>query len=131
MIIETRIVTFKEDALQEALQVYQSKFPEKFPEGALQGARVTRTHPPTVVVEVESASGRRQLSRVEFREAEIAAILIHYCRTHRIPLPRAASKRLDVEEGNICLILTKALQPPLAHLAPLVPLAPEGEPAAS
>jgi hypothetical protein len=39
--------------------------------------------------------------------ADLAAALILYCRSHKIPLPANASKSLEILGGQLCLAFTK------------------------
>lgn len=114
MITETRQIAFSDEALMKAIALYAAGFPEKMPQGRLLKVQFRSIEPPTLTVVVE-ADGRTTEREVEFSRTEIAALLMHYCRRERIPLPRVSEKGLMVDKGRICLVITKTLAPPPAE----------------
>jgi len=51
--------------------------------------------------------GLADAQRILVDGADLAAALILYCRSHKIPLPANATKSLEVFGGQLCLAFTK------------------------
>lgn len=111
MIVDSRHIMFSPEAIREALKNYRTLFPQKQPPGLL-GPIVVRGVDPLVLGVKVQAMGSTVYREIEMDENEVAAMLILFCRTLKVPLPRTASKSIEVEGENIALIVSKALMMP-------------------
>lgn len=108
MITEKRLIIFSSEALLQALALYASAFPAKMPEGKPSRVWLKNIEPPIIGIEVAAKTDTRE-SELQLSQAELAALLIHFCRREKIPLPRTAEKSLAADNGQACLVLTKAI----------------------
>ncbi|MFC3230412.1 hypothetical protein ACFOGJ_24400 [Marinibaculum pumilum] len=108
MIIETRRLAFTDDSLIDAVTVALGS-------GVIKGPRV-----PVVRYEIPDVEGvmlRVMLKQppplgpqpMDLTMAQVAAILINYCRFRRIPVPRAGKKKLAAQGNAIILSITQEL----------------------
>ena len=108
MITEKRQILFSNDALREAVRHVASVMPDKVPHGMIRRVWLSEEPELLLFVQVEPL-GARKLYEVSFRHSEIAAFLILFCRKLKVPLPRTAEKYLEVEGGNLSLVITKQI----------------------
>lgn len=107
MITERRLISFSRSALADGVMNYgMAAKPPRFT--LVRSIDVTGDHTPTLVAEV--AGGEDDPGDlIEFNPAETVAILILLCRRERIPLPRHSEKTLCLDNGELCLVLTRRL----------------------
>ncbi|OYQ37679.1 hypothetical protein CHU95_00495 [Niveispirillum lacus] len=108
MIVDSRHIMFSPEAIREAVKTFRDLFPTKQPPGLL-GPIMIRSRDPLVLGVKIQATGSSLYREVEMDESEVAAMLILFCRKIKIPLPRTASKSIEVDGDNIALIVSKAL----------------------
>ncbi|MEQ8349351.1 MAG: hypothetical protein RIB84_00095 [Sneathiellaceae bacterium] len=108
MIIETRRLTFTDESLLDAVKVALGS-------GVIKGPRL-----PVVRYEVPDVEGvmLRVLLRqgpplgplpLDLTMAQVAAVLINYCRFRRIPIPRSGKKKLLAQGNAVILSITQEL----------------------
>lgn len=106
MITETRMIGFSPEALTAAIRLFGEGAPQRLPAGQIR--RVwARTGTPFALSCLVDAGDEPDVLTLELSPAEVAAILIHYCRQEGIPLPRHSDKHLKIDGDDLCLILTK------------------------
>lgn len=106
MITERRQILFSNESLKEAVKFAATVMPDKVPHGMIRRVWVGEEPELMLFVQVEPL-GARKLTEVSFRHTEIAVMLILFCRKLKIPLPRSADKYLEMEGGNLSLVITK------------------------
>ena len=104
MLSEVRIIAFPPEDVLEAIDGFSAMADERLFKGKAIDCHV-RKHPGVhAVLEVQRAAGEK-IDLVNLNSAQLAAALISFCYSHYVPLPRAASKELDVIDGQLVLRL--------------------------
>lgn len=109
MITERRQITFSVEALKDVLDAFRRTFPDRVPHGSIRRVWLDEAPEATLCAQIEQ-SGARTLHEVRYGRPEIAAFLIFYCRQRRIPLPRSSYKFIEVDNGDLSLILTSRFE---------------------
>lgn len=109
MIVDSRHIQFSPEAVRAAVKTFRELFPQKQPPGLLGPIMIRSDNPLILGVKIQ-AMGSSVYREIEMEEAEVAAMLIIYCRKMKIPLPRAAEKSMEVDGDRIALIVSKAMQ---------------------
>lgn len=108
MINERRLISFSRAILAEGVLNYGlATKPPRFT--IVRDVEVLYAPIPTLVAEV-SGSVNDPGDRIEFNPAETVAILILLCRREKIPLPRYSEKTLCVDNGDLCLVLSRKIE---------------------
>lgn len=106
MSTETRRITFSAIELIQAITRHRRDEKHPLPESRIRGARVENGEGPVPHVSlVLDPMGGDGASSIDFRPTEIAAALIKFCHSKRIPLPRRAQKSLGIDRGQVSLVL--------------------------
>lgn len=100
MASESRIVTFANAEVIQALLEFCEQGNRPLPEGGVR--QLSFSNDPQVRVALEPERG----NPIGFHEHEIAAALILYCRKIGIPIPRRATKSLQVGQDTVALHLS-------------------------
>jgi len=104
---EYRSITFSEVELIRAVVERRQQHRQQLPYGTIQGAvpvtEADGTSLRAITLSVESDAGERHALQVS--PEETAAALIHYCLQRRVPIPKAASKWVDVIDGEVALFM--------------------------
>lgn len=106
MITETRTIAFSPEALTAAVRLFRTGAPHRMPAGEIRCAWAKAGTPLTLSCLVDGGDEPDVLT-LDLSPAEIAAILIHFCRQEGIPLPRHSEKHLKIDGDVLSLILTK------------------------
>jgi len=101
MATESRVVTFTNTEVIEALLEFCAQSNRPAPEGGVR--QITFSNDRQVKLMLEPEKGDAPLS---FYEHEVAAALILFCRKTGIPIPRRAAKSLQVAPDSVALHLT-------------------------
>jgi hypothetical protein len=97
---ESRIVTFSNAEVSEALTEFCEQTKRPLPEGGIK--RLTFSNEKEVRIAVEPEKGNGAMN---FYEHEIAAALILYCNKRSIPVARRAVKSLQIAQDTVALHL--------------------------
>ncbi len=101
---EVRIIAFTPEDVLEAIDGFGAIADKRLFRGKAIDCHV-RKHPEVhVVLEVQRAGGEK-IGPVDLNSTQLAAALISFCFDHYIPLPRVASKELDVIDDQLVLRL--------------------------
>jgi hypothetical protein len=101
MATESRVVTFTNSEIIEALLHFCETTKRPVPEGGVRQFKFSNDQ--QVAVTLEPVTGTNVIT---FHESEIAAALILYCRKLGIPVARRAAKSLQVGVDTVALHLT-------------------------
>jgi|SRR5579863_6726802 len=101
MATETRVVTFANSEVIEALVEFCEQAKRPLPEGGVRQLTFSNDNQVKVMLEPEKGD-----SVITFHEHEVAAALILHCRKIGIPIARRAAKSLQVGQGSVALHLT-------------------------
>ena len=105
---EMRKLVFSNDELKEAIILYNQIASEKLPAGDFLSCEIENGDEIKVVIRIsETKTGATQ--RIVLTSAFIGACLVNFCRQKRIPLPRDATKALQVIGDNIALNVNKQM----------------------
>ena len=102
--METRKLEFTEAEVQSALVTYSLRREIDLPERNIEQVIIGEGTNPTVILEYVPGQPGDE-SDVEFSGEQVAAALILYCKSQKIPLPRQAKKVLLEEDGGISMII--------------------------
>jgi|GEM_PF-2048786 len=103
MIIEKRQFWFTQSSLINALKWYASTPNRKaFPAGTVVDLKITQNPTLELVAIVDGEAGGPRVE-ISFLEPEIIAILIYFCKTQKIPIPRQSEKKIVVAHGTLIL----------------------------
>ena len=99
---EVRYVIFSKEELLVAVQSYFQRVGEKFPEGTIEKILPIYDEVLSVLMEI---GGRRH----KFNDGLIFRALLLACKSGRVPLPKMATKQLQVVDDNVALVITKGV----------------------
>ncbi len=101
---ELRKILFPKDELQAAVVDYclRSKIP--LPDKNIDELEV-RADPEAMVVLKYADAGPEETGEVELSRDQVAAALIRYCSSIKVPLPRSAQKVLQPGDDGISLLI--------------------------
>lgn len=102
---EIRLIVFSDEELRDAITAFDAASNKPMLRGRVTACHVRKNPQVYAVVEVETAGGD-EIDSVDITGAYLAAALISFCKTARVPLPRHASKELDVLADRLVLRLT-------------------------
>jgi hypothetical protein len=102
---ETRRLHFSNLELYRALLEHSIRRGRRLPSGRILKVSMYETPRPGFAVVIDDDL-RHENAVVRFDLPSVAAALITYCRSRKVPLPRRASKSLTVVDRRICLDLT-------------------------
>lgn len=109
MITEIRNIIFSNEALGDALFVMSKALKRPWPPGYIKSVEVVEENGVQVVLNVYDPKNDHTV-RVTFKEAEIAAALIRYCRLHQIPLPKSANKSITTYGDNLSFLIERRVK---------------------
>ena len=101
---EVRIIAFTPEEVLEAIDGFSAIADKRLFTGKAIDCHVRKDPEVHAVLQVQRADGEK-IGTVDLNSAQLAAALISFCCGHRIPLPRVASKELDVIDGQLVLRL--------------------------
>jgi hypothetical protein len=101
---ETRSLVFTPDEIAEALAEYRDAGHGRLPAGEIVYCRVG-TAGPGVGIKVKAPALREAVS-ADIDAEDVGAALVAYCLARKIPLPRQASRSLEVQGSNLALRLS-------------------------
>ncbi len=101
---EFRRIMFTNNELIEAIHDYNMISPDKLPPGVI--LTCTPVSETEVAVRLEMVDQRSDETHVvELSPAMLGAALLRYCMKHRIPMPKAATKSIQMHGDEISLNL--------------------------
>jgi hypothetical protein len=101
---ETRTLVFTPDEIAEALAEYRDAGHGRLPAGEIVYCRVGATGP-GVGIKVKAPALREAIA-ADIDADDVGAALVAYCLARKIPLPRHASRSLEVQGSNVALRLS-------------------------
>ena len=101
---ELRKSLFSKDELQAAVVDYCLRAKIRLPEKNIEDLEV-RADPEAMVVLKYAATVPGDDTEVELSRDQVAAALIRYCSTIKVPLPRSAQKVLQPTDDGISLMI--------------------------
>ncbi|MBL8838302.1 MAG: hypothetical protein JNL66_18780 [Alphaproteobacteria bacterium] len=104
-ITEIRQLVFPKDTLLDALLYVDRQNKGWLHRAVIHEIQISGGDALTVQVTAER-DGAKAATKVPFKPAEIAATMIRYCKALKIPLPRNASKQLELQGDSLCLKIT-------------------------
>lgn len=104
MVTETRRLIFTNKDLIEALDVTGTLKQQNLPAGRVAAVEIEPSG--KVLVVFERAGGNPM--RIMLTPGEVGTCLLAYCRLKKIPMPRAATKALEVQGDNLSILVTLA-----------------------
>lgn len=104
---EIRNIYFTAQELHRAMGEFIARSQAPLPTGTLDSLTFEPGKDPALVIRRHELGSDlpRQLT---FREAEVAAALILFCRNHKTPLPKECRKRLIKQDNGAALIIEKS-----------------------
>ena len=101
---ELRQIIFSNDEAVTAIQQLYQRSNRSFPAGHI--ARVTVSAASGCQVDCDVVDDNNMRDRVTVGGEKLAAALLLYCMTRKIPVPAAAAKTLDVVNGQLALCIS-------------------------
>ena len=101
---EMRKIVFTADELQAALVNYALRTNKKLPNATINNILVEEKEGVTANI-VYMRDGTEEAKSVEFTPNDVAAAIILYCSTRKIPLPRDAKKVVVPIEDSVGMII--------------------------
>ena len=101
MATESRVVTFSNSEVVQALIEFCEQSKRPLPEGGVRQLVFSNDRQVKVTIEPEKGG-----SPISFYEHEVAAALILYCRKIGVPIARRAMKSLQVAQDTVALHLS-------------------------
>ena len=101
---EVRIIAFTRQDVQEAIDRFGVIADKRLFKGKLIDCHVKKHPGVHAVLEVQRPAAEKTAT-VELNSTQLAAALISFCCDRHIPLPRVASKELDVIDDQLVLRL--------------------------
>lgn len=105
MITETRRIAFSNETLINVLTMARDKaVTQRLPPGVIDEIKLHDASAPKVTARINVLGGGKY-QHVTFPQSELAAMLIVYCKSKKIPLPRNASKSFEINQGALTLTI--------------------------
>jgi hypothetical protein len=101
---ELRQIIFSSDETVAAIRQLFQRSNRAFPEGHI--AQVTVSPASGCQVDCEIEDDNKMRDRVTVAGEKLAAALLLYCMTRKIPVPAAAAKTLSVVNGHLALCIS-------------------------
>jgi len=101
---ELRCIVFNEKEVVTAVIDHRHSKRKPLPVGMVRGIAINTDGRNTCSLKLEDYDGKR--NAVSITEAELAAALIEYCLSRRIPMPRKSDKEINVVGGDIMMVMT-------------------------
>ncbi len=101
---EVRIIAFTSEDVLEAVDEFGAIVDKRLSGGKVTDCHVGKHPGVHALLEVQRAAGEKT-GTVDLNSTQLAAALISFCFDHYIPLPRSASKELDVIDDQLVLRL--------------------------
>ena len=101
---EIRCITFNEREAVAAVLDRRRAQRQSIPSGLIQGLAFKSDNGAASVLKVEDYDGNK--TPIDISEAEMAAALVNYCLSRKIPMPSKLNKGVQVIGGDVTLILT-------------------------
>jgi hypothetical protein len=102
---ELRMIVFSEREVTEALIAFDIAHRQSWPEGKIVAVHFQDGDAISIEIELLLINGTHR--RIALDAARVAAALIEYCRSKKIPLARQARKSLQVVFRQLSLCLTQ------------------------
>jgi hypothetical protein len=101
---ETRQIIFTNEEVVAAIQLLYQRSHQSFPKGRIWDIAVSEDNGCQVDCDVIDTNNVRE--RVTVAGAKLAAALILFCITRKVPLPAASKKALSVVNNHLALCVT-------------------------
>src|SRR5579883_661454 len=111
MASELRRIIFSHAELRSALDDYFAGRKTPLPLGVIVNVRLEGASQGIVLVSMAGANDNDQ-SMITLAPEQVAAALLKFCRTSRIPVPKSASKSLSVSGDTLALDIRSGEPPP-------------------
>lgn len=98
---ETRQIIFSNDEVVAAIQQLYLRFHQAFPKGSIWDVTISEDHGCQVDCDIMDSNNFRE--RVTVNGEKLAAALILFCITRKVPLPAAAPKTLSIVNKHLAL----------------------------
>lgn len=109
MVQEYRKIILSTDELMLALEIYRKIAPTFIPEGKI--VRCSALEYGAVKILLETGEGdKKQQNPLTLQSADILKPVIGFCIEHKIMLPRAGRKSVEVQRGSVALKIELTLQ---------------------
>jgi len=103
---EMRKVVFTNAEVLEAVRSYNAKAKEKLPTGEILSFKISVDNDViAITIDISDDKSGKTLG-VRLTESYIAAVLMSYCVDHKIPIPRAGDKSLQIIGDSIALSIS-------------------------
>jgi len=104
MPIEKRQIVFTEDEIVVAIQQLYQKSNQSFPQGRIERVVIQVENGCSVACDIMDDNNYRD--HVSVAGEKLAAALILFCKTRKIPIPAPARKKLGVANNQLALWIT-------------------------
>jgi hypothetical protein len=104
---ELRQIVFTNDESMAALQQFYQRSNQAFPKGRLENVAVSAANGCQLDCDIVDSNQMRD--HVTVAGEKLAAALLLYCMTRKIPVPVAARKTLSMVNGQLALCITLPL----------------------
>ncbi len=117
---EMRKLSFSQSELQAALVNYALRSEMRLPNANIEDVIVSKENGVAVKL-VFTPSDPNEVRAVEFAQEHVAAAIILFCRTQKIPLARDARKVLMAEDESVSMMIQIQYEEPEKKPEPLAP----------
>ena len=100
---EIRCITFNEREAVGAVLDRRRTQKQSIPSGLVQGLSFKSKEGAASVLKVEDYDGNK--TPIDISESEMAAALVNYCLSRKVPMPAKSSKGVQVIGGDVTLVL--------------------------
>jgi len=102
MVMEQRELTFTNKELVESINIFPKKASLKLPDGKITNISIEDDSYVFAVVQIRKAEDDK-IEKVALDSSSLAAILLFYCRSKKIPIPKNAKKNITKVESGVSL----------------------------
>ena len=101
---ELRKIVFTDDETRQAVVEFCDQSQALPPGATLLGIELTGSETTPISVAFTSGTSNKP-NALELGRDQVAAALMRFCRSQRIPIPRQSNKTLQIKEGEVALLL--------------------------
>ena len=103
---EFRCLIFSDQEVISAVVERRRTLRESLPVGTVRGVKHVLDPAQGVTLTIQMEDDYGKLSEVVVRQVELAAALVKYCLTRKIPMPIASSKTIEIIGNDVTLLMT-------------------------
>ena len=105
MITEFRKIVFSKDEIMKAILNHNARSTSKLPAGDIVSVRAENEPEPILTLEIHDPTEGKSTS-TSLKSHYLAAVMLRHCISSKVPVPRNATKHVEIMGESVALSLT-------------------------